>query len=614
MRNDKNSNEIFRAYSQAEINNNKALAKVKAIIIPCPGALIAPGQRPQGELRVTEENFDEREKASSVETVPVRAPGAEPRSDVSGYAETSCSKGIADDPSRDFCDGTARDAESIRSDCGSGYADILSGYGYRERLNTALKIAKKFTELSVNSAGIPHLLRALKENFAELGKLNVDRILSLSAEFKEATATQIDNVIFAGIFFYVLSAGGYPDERWAVAISDDRSLKRNEVRRCSQALSAAFDKCKRQDFSDGNEASLKAFNEDVKRKDIEPYFRDALQVNVGEAKLYEMLWDVFVNKYKNYGVNLWIKKFNEYLPKEFNVRSGCEYSICGGSAEIIAVSYEGKLDKPGHDGCEDCSLAVRYDDDTWLAAAADGVGSCSDSDTGSRLAADKLAEVIRDRLMEGPFLADRKKGVWSAKRPKDSDWAQLAYFFTFELAGKFYEAWHEAVIKDKNYVNGEEERYTCTLQFAFGCKAFTVCGRVGDGLFFVGKREVVGGRECKGGMLFDDCISGVTQREVLSVACLKDNPSALRTAIFLPGEVTDVIMASDGAECALGTTVRKLIGLCEKLRAMAFADRLEALHKRARQGADYNETQNGSGDDSTVVYISLNTTEEKENA
>ena len=172
----------------------------------------------------------------------------------------------------------------------------------------------------------------------------------------------------------------------------------------------------------------------------------------------------------------------------------------------------------------------------------------------------------------------------------------------------------KAVIKDKNYVNGEEERYTCTLQFAFGCKAFTVCGRVGDGLFFVGKREVVGGRECKGGMLFDDCISGVTQREVLSVACLKDNPSALRTAIFRPGEVTDVIMASDGAECALGTTVRKLIGLCEKLRAMAFADRLEALHKRARQGADYNETQNGSGDDSTVVYISLNTTEEKENA
>ena len=277
-----------------------------------------------------------------------------------------------------------------------------------------------------------------------------------------------------------------------------------------------------------------------------------------------------------------------------------------GTTEIYAVSYEGKLDKPMHFTCEDCSFVTVFDENTWLAVSADGVGSCVNSHIGSGLATEMLSETIAAYLQNNHLLSTDKKRRLFGTRIDKKDWAALMYFLRFDLASELYTAWDAAVRASQEFrddPDAEISQFTSTLQFAFGCEAFTACGRIGDGTFFVKKKEAAGNGAYYGGVLLNDGISGVTQTAVLTVAHLKANPTALLVDFFAAGEITDIIISSDGVSGALGNTVEELDKVAQKMHALSFEKRCDQLSRIARACSDYNETQHGSGDDSTVVYI-----------
>ena len=300
------------------------------------------------------------------------------------------------------------------------------------------------------------------------------------------------------------------------------------------------------------------------------------------------------------------------------VRYNCEYAEDREKVQIYAVSYTGCQEKPMHVECEDYCFTEFYDEDTWLAVSCDGVGSCSYSSIGSRAATVALSAVIDAYLTENNILNKDDKGEekrWRlGKLPLSKDkkavhdderWGKLMYYLQNNLANDLYEFWQDTVNEAQRILNintDDLSQYTTTLQFAFGCKAFVACGRVGDGRFFVGKHEGTGNASL-GGFMLNDGISGVTQPAVYTIVHLKNNPHALQISFFSPDELDDIIISSDGCDGYLGDSVPALLARADEFSALPFKDRCEKLAAVARLCSEVNSTMYGSGDDSTIVHI-----------
>ena len=452
---------------------------------------------------------------------------------------------------------------------------------YENRRKVALSAAEYFCE---HEGEFEELLGGLIQKRPELCKFELEKVRPVADCADKLSPAQKNNVLFACLLFYVLSKGAYPHEYWTGALQSPEDTAVYRLKK----LGTAFAECCENPCA--AEKAVKSELLNMKRRDIAPLLSG--RVEVGQVKLFEMLWDVIVRKIGNNSPRLWKNKLGEFIGKDFAVRRDCEFKEGRGNIEIYAVSYEGKLDKPMHDECEDCSFVTFYgDDNTWLAACSDGVGSCANSSEGSLLATEYLSEVISNYL--------NAHGI-SGGAPSERDWAEFIYRLRFRLAEDFYAMWEAAVMRTENFSEerGGVKSFSATLQFAFGCERFIACGRLGDGTFYVRT-------ESGGGFILNDGVSGVTRGEVLTVPNLKESPSAMQISIFPAGEISDIIISSDGVSGALGEDIPSLERFVKRAEELPFEERCAYLSRTAKLCSEYNETHHGSGDDCTLAHIHL---------
>ena len=489
--------------------------------------------------------------------------------------------------------------------------NALTAMSLDERLAAAIDLMNCLSELQRENADLPSRIGTILAACPALSELDVGRYPELLRTMKRQTPPQSNNVFAAFLLFYILSRGAYPQDCWTAAAEDAGNTVLGQIRGQVSVFSSALSKAGADEAAEAVKGVEREYRRGVERTDLEGLVSG--EAHVGLVKIYEMLWEVFVTKYEGYSIPVWSNVLLEYRDKAFVIREGCEYREQRGNVEIYAVSYEGKLSKPMHFHCEDCCLVEVFDKNTWLAVSADGVGSCENSYYGSEFAVKALKDAIgkylrRNQIIRRRRTRDEQGNKQRLKPIPDEVWANLMYYLRFDLAKALYSAWASAVRASdvfKSDPNATLEQFSTTLQFAFGCKAFVACGRVGDGLFFVRKRERRVRNRNDGCLFLNDGISGVTQTEVRTVAHLGNAPSSLLVDFYRPEEVTDIVITSDGAEGAVGDTGTAANAFVRRMRALPFERRCEALSALARDCSDYNETNHGSGDDSTIVHIVL---------
>ena len=530
-------------------------------------------------------------------------------------------------------------------------ANDLAALPFKERLNWAKKVAEKLASLLAAQDFYAYSVSQMKEEFPVLSAFKAEGIKDITGfvkttvqgdvtlSFDKLAPAQKNNIFIAYLLFYILTGGKYPQECWQAAVKEKQASTCGKLEAVYNSLQTAAKAGGLKRYPQLLEDGLGKMKSEAAAIDLAAVMPQ--EEAVGKVKIFEMLWEVFIAKYPNYNIKAWLSKLSDFAQKEYkkremlplslNNKGDCEFAEAGGDTEIYAVSYQGQLDKPGHKYCEDCAYVRFFTDDAWLAVSADGVGSCGHSNVGSQYACEKLAETIEDYLIsKRGALGIKKESAHEVlkklkkitKPPKKEieeisrrEWANFMYFLRFELASKLYGNWYDAVSTCNAYENdpqAKEGDFTCTLQFAFGCKQFIACGRVGDGTFFVRKKEKKGSGGNFGGMLLNDGISGVTQTSVYTIAVLKNNPTALQVDFFNPDEVTDLLISSDGASAELGDSVPELCNRVSKLRELPFEERQKVLSALAMRCSDYNFTRGGSGDDCTIVSISMHMPQEKQ--
>ncbi len=460
------------------------------------------------------------------------------------------------------------------------------------RLKLAHVAASYFAELSAD-VSLEEEIPVFLEETPLFPPFQIGRTRQILASFQNPNPAHRNNVLFACLLFYVLN-GEYPDELWREATMPLEEIPLFRVQERCKGLASL---CEDEKFAK-QAGEVKALSKGLRRH-VESEAVISLSDgdgSVGATKLNELFWEVFVTKYANYKPSFWARKIGEFIGKEFQIREGCEYKRQHGNAEIYAVSYEGKLDKPLHDECEDYCLVRFYSDSIWLAASADGVGSCVNSSLGSSVACESLFRVIARHLKECRYHPCRRGSDGAAA---------LMHALRFSLAEELSREWAKTLSARQEFA-GDLSQFTCTLQFAFGCPDFIACGRVGDGSFYVRLCDRGDEGERYGGMLLNDGISGVTQVAVFSLAHLAKRPGALRVDFFRPDEVSDIVIASDGVSGFVGETVGEAENFLQAFRSLPFDERARYLSRIARLASDYNETGHGSGDDSTLIHIHLN--------
>ena len=481
----------------------------------------------------------------------------------------------------------------------------LNELTYNERLGASIEIASYLAEFQQQNVDFSKQIN-LKLQFPVLRDFDEGDFRQFLDTVSKPTADQKNNFYTAYVLFYVFSSGKYPQQCFKGVAEKMEDTMLGEVNSAGRELTSKLSQVGCAKLADKAKELVRSFQRQRESEDIAPIARG--EQNVGVAKICELFWEVFVTKYGNYRPVFWKNKLAEFYGKNYKIRESCEFKEQNKRVEIYAVSYEGKLNKPLHYVCEDCSFVTVYDEDTWLAVSADGVGSCATSYLGSQFATETLSDTIVGYLQSNHLLSsDKRRRVLGKFKPVSAEeWGRFMYFLRFELATEFYKAWESAVQMSEEFqsdANADVGQFTSTLQFVFGCEAFVACGRIGDGSYFVRKKERNGNGYLYGGTLLHDCISGVTQTAVLTIAHLKTNPSALQIDFFKPNELTDVVISSDGVSGALGETVEDVNKFTCKLRALPFEQRCEELAVIARACSDYNETQHGSGDDCTLVHV-----------
>ena len=482
----------------------------------------------------------------------------------------------------------------------------LNELTYDERLALSVEIAEYLAEFQQNNVDFTKQIN-LKLQFPVLRDFDAAGFEQFLSTVNKVTADQKNNLYTAYVLFYVFSSGKYPENCFSGVAEKAEDTAVGAVNSAGKELATRLSQAGCAKLADKARELAKSFQRQTESADIAAIARG--EQNVGIVKICELFWEVFVTKYGNYRPIFWKNKLAEFCGKKYAIRESCEFKEQGKSVEIYAVSYEGKLNKPLHYVCEDCSFVTVYDENTWLAVSADGVGSCETSYLGSQFATETLSDTIVGYLQSHHLLTGdkKRKGLGGKLKPVTAEeWGRFMYFLRFELATEFYDAWESAVRMSEEFQKAPESevgQFTSTLQFAFGCEAFIACGRIGDGSYFVRKKERNGSGYLQGGTLLNDGISGVTLTAVLTIAHLKTNPTALQIDFFRPDEITDIVMSSDGVSGALGDTVEEVNKFTCKMRALPFEQRCKALSAVARACSDYNETQGGSGDDCTLVHV-----------
>lgn len=608
----KDPNTEYRAFRPGETVNKTDTVKAADAVKPADTvkpAEVRPEEGAHGEERKENAAANTADNhtgntASADAVVPGERPEEKP---AESPADNAVNSGAAQEIVSELLGETAAsDAEEETGEAEVYQGKTVEDMSFTEARGIAYLVAEFFAKSVDAGDDYKQALRGMKAAVPELTHFEVRMVAPVIDCLDKPNGAQKNNVAVACALFFALSKGKYVQEVWSQAARK----KENTPLGAARAEGKRFADACRKDFGDkfGDEIgkTVERIRLNTEREDIRQLLeRDEA---VGIAKLYEMLWEVFTDKYCNYTASLWQKKIGEFKVKHYAVREGCEFKFKASGFEIYGVSYEGKLDKPSHAACEDCSFVAFYDDKTFLAVEADGVGSCINSSLGSLLATNCLYDVIADCLNDYNVIRVRRKFL-----NNPTDWAGLMNYFKRELAVDFYRRWEENIKITDDYLRAnspEMNQFTTTLQFVFCCEEFIACGRLGDGTFFLRKCEKVGGNPLYGGMLLNDGISGVTQSAVMTVAHLKGNPAAMVINFFSPREVTDVVISSDGVTCALGESVSELNSFVNKVDAMPFDERCKYLAKVARMASDYNTTQKGSGDDSTLIHVRLNVPDE----
>ena len=168
--------------------------------------------------------------------------------------------------------------------------------------------------------------------------------------------------------------------------------------------------------------------------------------------------------------------------------------------------------------------------------------------------------------------------------------------------------WEQEITSSPEYTNSKTPRvvdFASTMQFAFGCAKFVACGRIGDGSFYV-KMKKIAGDDMAGGFILNDGISGVLRIPVLDVSQLGKAPQALQISFFNADAVSDILISSDGLTNAVGESIREIDEFVGKLSGRPFDKCCAELDRIAQKCSDYNETDYGVGDDSSVGFIHYN--------
>ncbi len=340
------------------------------------------------------------------------------------------------------------------------------------------------------------------------------------------------------------------------------------------------------------------------RRAIAPFVID--KPYVGYAKLFEILYEVFAAKYSYNGPKIYLPLLRSSINDHFNIRPGCQFEYRGAKEQHYAVSYQGKMSKPMHDSCEDCCFSYNFSSHFPLYAVVvcDGVGSALHSSDGSYCAGQAVVSLLSSKLKEWHI----ERGLQSEKKAIERIKENALPYMQFQFGSDLYRYWQYFVEKTEAFhIDGEKATFAdfaTTLQFVFVTPAYVFTGKLGDGHFYVRKKDNVAGSQEIGIFSLNDGYSGVTQSSVFTLPHLYRNPGLLRVEVFPKSEVHDVLLHSDGLDGNI-PSISKAYSLMNGLHEADFEAMKKRLDDLAMLSADVSLTLGGSGDDSSVAYLRM---------
>ena len=391
--------------------------------------------------------------------------------------------------------------------------------------------------------------------------------------------------LLTAYFLVCFLTSAYPDEIWGDAVYESDVLRYKDIHRNYLA------ECHAVGISKGLIAkaddSLRFFEYGLRGLHASELLRRSFMTDV---EISELLTDAVFLKNKNAVTNYTPEKWLKLFTKKRE-----QYDDCPSKGQISSKKWTGFwLTRQGesHARCDDMSGMRRLDKDAWFAYVADGVGSCGFSHIGARVAGESFFDVISRAY----------------NRYKNTP-GNFMYYLQNAFARDAYQLWQKRVKKQ-----GKEDisQYSTTFLFTFYCRAFVVCGMIGDGVFVVEKNGLTA--EKKGYQMITDGFSDVVQHNVLNVNTLKNDPYKMQLVFYKPSEVSGVWMSSDGA---MGMTFEALedVLLADRssyIHMASFFDEMRGLSKDAIYNrirdltfkfSRSNMSQGGRGDDCSIVFI-----------
>ena len=477
-------------------------------------------------------------------------------------------------------------------------------------LNEAYLIALRFNE----NPSID--VKTVKEEFPVLERFDLSKISTLFETFPDLANKT--NIFLGGIIFFIISQGKYPQDLWNDALKTKDNTRLAIFKRASEDYKRSLNEYLPLNYKSDFNSIIK----DFKRKEIMPFVDDKTRTP-GLVCLYETAYETFVEKYDKYSPRIYIKLLEQYKDKKFHKRKHTEVIklVKNGPEQIVekedyvlpelnayAVSFAGNMDKPGHADCEDCSLIANFGNKktgkTFLVVVCDGVGSAIDSETGSKCACEALKMVIANYIKRTKVF--KKSGSNTSRKYK-----VLMPMLQYDLASDLYVKWAKLVRKEPSYQKVKKQRpgmdqFTSTMQFAFVTPLFVCTGKVGDGSFYLRKREKNGKNDLDGIFELTDGRSDVLEKSVLNMALLGTNPSALQINFFRREEVKDILITSDGVSPLFKEDIVRASKIMNDLYQLPYQERVAKLEKMAMHGSDVNAIDYSSGgDDASVAYVSF---------
>ena len=461
-----------------------------------------------------------------------------------------------------------------------------------ELLNNALSLSWFFVENQ------EIVIERVKKEFPIFDSFDIRNIQPLFETFTKPANK--NNILLAAMIFFIISDKKYPQEYWPDAL---KLKEKTKIFSFKDTFNSYTNALGRELVPADHKAVFNNIIKEYKRSEIMPHIRDDDRVP-GWVCLFEIIFETFVEKYDKYSPKIYIKYLESYTTKKFHKREGTECILKDFNA--YSVSFAGNMDKPGHADCEDYSFVKILDKSKQviLMAVCDGVGSAIDSETGSRCACEALQIVIY-RWLKRLDLVKRK--------PTDSTrrYQTLMPMLQYDLASELYIQWQKLVMASSSYQKVKSQKpsmnqFTSTMQFALITPLFVCTGKVGDGSFYLRKREKNGNEDLDGIFELTDGRSDVLEKAVLNMAILDTNPRSLQINFYRRDEVKDILITSDGVSPIFKDDSIKAYYIMKDLYRSKYFERIEKLEKMARHGSDVNTVDYSSGgDDASVAYISF---------